>query len=101
MAKASYQLESNKLSIDGLLSVETVNAYYHMGLEALERQPSLEVNLERTEIIGSAGIALLIAWQRRAKELGKDYVITNPPSHFLDMAKVSGVLEILPFERNS
>ena len=97
MSDPTYVLEGDTLQLEGLLSVETVSGYLDVGIESLEQSTSgLKVDLARSDIVGSAAIALLIAWQRRALQLGKDFSVVNAPKHFLDMASVSGVREILP-----
>ena len=99
---ADLRVQDNLLSLAGLLNVDTVNEYYQPGLDAIEKIDAaandLVVDLAEVEIVGSAGVALLIAWQRRALEMDKAMAIVNAPSHFLAMAEVSGVRDILPFQ---
>lgn len=98
MPDLEYRLDGDTLMLDGLLSVETVARYQQIGNEALTQSKlGLSVDLSGAEIVGSAAIALLIAWQRQARQLGKDLSVINAPQHFLDIAGVSGVLDILPF----
>ncbi len=98
MAELGYELSSGTLSLSGDLNVETVSEYHGIGLEALDSCDSgLQVDLVDAKITGSAAIALLISWQRHSNQLGKSFSIVNAPQHFLDIAKVSGVVDILPF----
>ena len=92
-----WRLEGNNLNLSGLLNVDTVNEFYEVGLKAIDKQEALTVDLSEADIVGSAGVALMIAWQRRALEQNKSLRIVNAPEHFLAMASVSGVKEILPF----
>ena len=46
---------------------------------------------------GSAVIALLIAWQREALRLEKDFHIVNAPENLRAIARACGVDSILPF----
>ncbi len=94
---AKVEIDSETLKPIGLLDVHTVSEYLESGYEAIDKFGSLTVDLSETNIVGSAGVALLIAWQRRALERQKPFVIKNAPDHFMAMAKVSGVLDILPF----
>ena len=96
---ADIEVDGETLAIAGLLSVDTVNQYYQKGLDAIDHHDRLTVDLAAAEIVGSAGVALLIAWQRRAYEREKVLKIINAPEHFLAMAAVSGVRDILPFEQ--
>jgi ABC-type transporter Mla MlaB component len=97
MPAADFKLDGDTLRVVGLLSVDTVSEYYEPGLDAISRHAGLTVDLAEAEIKGSAGVALLIAFQRRARDLDKSFAIVNAPEHFLNMAKVSGVADILPF----
>jgi ABC-type transporter Mla MlaB component len=97
MPAADFKLDGDTLRVVGLLSVDTVSEYYEPGLEAINRHAGFTVDLAEADIKGSAGVALLIAFQRRARDLDKPFSIVNAPEHFLSMAKVSGVAEILPF----
>ena len=102
MSNPAFTLEGDTLTLEGLLSVETVSQYQSIGNDALAKAAKgLVVDLGVAEIIGSAPIALLIAWQRRAISLDKSYELVNAPPHFLEIARVSGVLEILPFTQIS
>jgi phospholipid transport system transporter-binding protein len=94
---SDWSLDGNQLNLTGLLSVDTVNQFYDLGLLAIDQRSDLTVDLSGADIVGSAGIALMIAWQRRALEQDKPLRIVNAPEHFLAMASVSGVRDILPF----
>jgi len=101
MPDLDYRLDGDILMLDGLLSVETVGRYQKIGNDALIKSKlGMSVDLSGAEIVGSAAIALLIAWQRQARNLGKDLAVINAPQHFLDIASVSGVLDILPFNES-
>lgn len=97
MAVAKVEIEAETLKPVGLLDVHTVSEYLESGYQAIENYSSFTVDLGEADIVGSAGVALLIAWQRRALERQKSFVIKNAPEHFIAMAKVSGVSDILPF----
>lgn len=101
MAAPEIQIEGETLKLTGLLNVDTVAAYLEPGYQAIEKLPAIHVDLSEADIVGSAGVALLIAWQRRALQRDKDFSIENAPEHFLDMAKVSGVADILSFATTS
>lgn len=97
---ADLKLENDKLSLLGRLNVDTVNVFYDQGLQIIDKHAGadeLKIDLSDTDIVGSAAVALLIAWQRRALEQDKQLAIINAPEHFLAMASVSGVRDILPF----
>jgi len=99
MPDLEYRLDGDTLFLEGLLSVDTVGHYQQIGSDALiKSELGLSVDLSAADIVGSAVIALLIAWQRQAHHLGKDLSVINAPQYLLDVAGVSGVLDILPFK---
>ena len=90
---------SNRIMVFGLLSIETVAAYQEEGLELLEEIGDMVIfDLCEADVVGSAVIALLISWQRRAIQLEKTFFIENAPVHLLEMADISGVREIITFQ---
>lgn len=91
-------IDAKNVHVIGLLSVDTVADYQEEGYQAMASMGDEVVfDLSEAEVVGSAAIALLISWQRRAIKLGKDLSVVNAPRHLLEMADVSGVLDILPF----
>lgn len=92
-------IDATHVHVIGLLSVDTVADYQEDGYKALASLgDEVAFDLSEAEVVGSAAIALLISWQRRAIRLGKDFRVVNAPRHLLEMAEVSGVLDILPFQ---
>ncbi|MBV1876872.1 MAG: STAS domain-containing protein [Pseudomonadales bacterium] len=82
----------------GRLSVDSVAAYQAQGFEALQRSvDSLVFDFKEAEVVGTSVVALLISWQRRAYQLDKTLLISNPPQQLLEMAEVSGVRDIISF----
>jgi phospholipid transport system transporter-binding protein len=53
------------------------------------------VDLERVEAVDSAGIALLLAWKRRAAAEGKPMTFTHIPPSLASLAQLYGVGELL------
>lgn len=102
MSDLDYTIDGDTLKLEGLLSVETVSRYQAVGNDVLAKSASgMIVDLSAAEMVGSAPVALLISWQRRAQVLEKSYSVINAPQYFLDIAGVSGVLDILPFAEAS
>lgn len=86
----------NTISVEGCLDVDTVAACRSSGSKLMADLDSVVIDLANVEVSGSAVIALLIAWQRRAASLGIDIQIRNPPDNLIDIAEACGVAEILP-----
>ena len=82
----------------GRLTVDTVAAYQVKGFDAIQRsQQGVTFDLANTEVHGSAVIALLVSWERKAFELEKPISIINASQHLLEIADVSGVKDIISF----
>ena len=95
-------IDAEQVQVAGLLSVDTVADYQEEGFRVLAALEQVAVfDLKQTEVVGSAAIALLISWQRKAIQLNKEFSVINAPQHLLDMADISGVLDIVPFRIQS
>jgi phospholipid transport system transporter-binding protein len=53
------------------------------------------IDLERVEAVDSAGVALLLAWRRRAAVEGKPLTFAHLPSSLASLAQLYGVEELL------
>jgi len=95
-------VDDNQIRVRGLLSVDTVAAYQEAGYRALAGMDNRVVfDMQDSEVVGSAAIALLISWQRKAVQQNVEFAIINAPQHLLEMADISGVLDILHFSTES
>lgn len=90
---------SGVLRISGRLDVDTVADCRDAGdaLLASAPGPGLTVDLSGTEVHGSAAVALLIAWQRKAREHELELTLAGAPEKLLAIADACGVRTILPF----
>ena len=92
--------DSGRIRIFGLLTVDTVGDYQQKGYEVISgAEDTVIFDLEEADVVGSAVIALLISWQRRALELGKGFVIANAPGHLIAMADLSGLSDVISFQK--
>lgn len=57
---------------------------------------SIEIDLSRLDRSDSSGLALLVEWYRSAEQRNKTISFVNLPAQMLDIARVSGLDEILP-----
>ncbi len=62
--------------------------------------PAVAVDLREVERSDSAGVALLVAWMRSARQAQRDIRFLNMPSQMLNIARVSGLDAILPLARD-
>ena len=83
--------------VRGNLSVETVAGYRDDGVLLMKDLDTIVIDLSGCEITGSAGIALLIAWQREAARAEKEITYRNASEKLLAIADACGVSEIVPF----
>jgi phospholipid transport system transporter-binding protein len=58
------------------------------------------IDLERIEAVDSAGVALMLAWKRRAAAEGKPLAFAHLPSSLASLAQLYGVEELLVAEPN-
>ena len=66
--------------------------------ELFSDQNSFTIDLKNVDRADSAGVALLVRWQREAALAQKKIVFKNIPSQMLAIARVSGVDELLMLE---
>ncbi len=86
------------INVTGQLNVTSVAACKASGEDLIEDASAVVIDLGGSEVEGSAVIALLIAWQRRAEKLSKPIKFVNAPPNLLKIAEVCGVSDIVPFE---
>jgi len=86
--------EDGRWLLSGDLSMSTVPA-----LLTQNRFPAisdtLNVDLQGVERTDSAGLALLVEWQREANQQQRNIRFQNIPSQMLAIARLSGVDELL------
>jgi phospholipid transport system transporter-binding protein len=91
------KIADDQLALSGELSMETVP-----GLLRLDQWPqasgSINIDLQAVERADSAGVALLIEWQRQAHRRQQDLRFQNTPSQMLAIARLSGVDKLLSLD---
>lgn len=100
MKDTFVELESqNILVLRGEVTAANVMDIRKAGESIIGRMPSSGV-VELSEL-GSANavtLSLILAWLRAAKQKNRSVVIRGMPKKLFDMARVSGLELILPFE---
>ncbi len=84
----------------GELDYESVPVVWRVGLDTFAADEAVEIDLERISRSNSAGLALLIEWQREMKKAGKTITYTNMPAQMLAIARASSLDQILPLARS-
>ena len=85
----------NSLRLSGELSFKTVPALVASNEDFLSNSNSIDIDLSDVSRTDSAGVALLIEWQRQAQKQNKSICFTNIPSQMLAIVRLSGVDDLL------
>jgi phospholipid transport system transporter-binding protein len=86
--------DDGRLLVSGELSMKTVPALLAQnGLRDISGD--IDIDLQDVERADSAGVALLVEWQRAALQQKQTIRFQNIPSQMLAIARLSGVDELL------
>jgi phospholipid transport system transporter-binding protein len=83
------------LAVAGNLNFQTVTKLWHMSQPLLTVVPVLTFDLAKVTAVNSAGLALLLQWQRYALTHKKAIAFVNMPPQLVSIAKVAGIAELL------
>lgn len=88
------------LCLAGVLDHRTAGALRAEGWRLIDEQPVGEVSVDCAGIqrSSSVGLSLLLAWMRHAQKRGSRLRICGLPDEMREIARVSGILELLPLE---
>ena len=64
--------------------------------EPLFRAPETVVDLAAVSEVDSAGVSLLLQWQRSARASGRTITVVNVPANLKSLAELYGVAELIP-----
>ena len=84
-----------RLCVSGELSFKTVPGLVASNKDFLSNGNSIDIDLSDVSRADSAGVALLIEWQRQAQKQNKSIYFTNIPSQMLAIVRLSGVDDLL------
>lgn len=88
---------ADALAVHGVLDFDSVVQLEVEGRAWLEQIPSpVLIDLTGVTYSSSAGLALLLAWWRAARRLDKRLEITGMPEDMRALARVAGLVELLP-----
>ena len=95
MDSAQLQIVGNgHLQVSGELSMTSVPALLAQS-SLRDIRGDIAIDLQGVERADSAGVALLIEWQRSARRQQQNISFQNVPSQMLAIARLSGVDELL------
>ncbi len=86
--------DDGRLRVSGELSMKTVPALLAQNC-LHDIDGTINIDLQNVERADSAGVALLIEWQRTARQQQQKIHFQNIPSQMLAIARLSGVDELL------
>lgn len=87
--------DDGRLLLTGELSMGTVPILLKQGYLQDRSDAEIRVDLQGVERADSAGVALLIEWQRTASRQQRRISFQNIPPQMLAIARLSGVDELL------
>lgn len=83
-------------SLAGPLTFETVARLFRaMEKSAAGEPPPEQIDLAGVTTIDSAGLALLLEWQSRARAAGRELTVRNAPDGLLRLARLCEAMDLL------
>ena len=93
----AFQVESDRWIATGPLTMDSVATVLAASTETPLPATGV-IDLERVEAVDSAGVALLLAWKRRAAAEGKLLSFAHIPASLDSLSLLYGVEELLVAE---
>jgi phospholipid transport system transporter-binding protein len=90
--------EGDRLVVDGPVTLETVPALTQALGEHLAGGSTV-VDFGGVTEVDSSAVALLLEWRRQAEQRNVGLRLANPPAALQNLARLYGVLELLPAGR--
>jgi phospholipid transport system transporter-binding protein len=87
--------DDENIQISGELTFSTVSHLYTQALSIFNRHNRFIMDLSRVERIDSAGLAMLLACAKTLKQKNGTITFKNASVQLQDLAKLTGVQEIL------
>jgi phospholipid transport system transporter-binding protein len=89
----------NGLQVSGRLTMETVAALFNADFQP-DTHGTVAIDLAQVEASDSAAVSLLLCWLRRAQHDGITLRFSHIPDDLLSLARLYGVAELLPVNRD-
>lgn len=97
MSTASlHAAAEGRLELSGTLDFDTVPRLVEEGAAYLTPDAQLVIDLGGVVHTNSAGLAMLVAWLRRARQQGAQLRFAHLPAQMRAAAELTGVIGILP-----
>mgnify|MGYP000636152710 CR=1 FL=1 len=92
----------NILVLKGKVTVNNVTTIRKAGEDIISKfSMDSVIDLSAVSSAGAVTLSLLLAWLRAARSRNVSLVVINTPDRLFDMARVSGLELVLPFDSSS
>ena len=92
--RAAFQVEGERWAPAGALTMDSVATVLAASVETPLPASGI-IDLERIDAVDSAGVALLLAWKRRAAAEAKPVAFAHLPASLDSLARLYDVEELL------
>lgn len=100
MSASVEKLDGNRFLVKGAINFDNAEALVKQGVAALkEASGSASFDLSGVQHSNSVGLSVLLSWMRTAKAQGVQISFVGMPSTMFDIARVSGLDDVLPIQR--
>lgn len=82
--------------VEGELNFASVPGLYERAIDLFADCPKIALDLSGVTRANSAGLALLLEWQGRARRAGLPFTLRNLPAELVNLAHISELEEVLP-----
>ncbi len=82
--------------LGGVLGFETATAWLERTDELFVQAPEIRLDLSAITRVDSAGLALLLEWLRRAREIGRPLFLDHVPEQMRSLIEVTNLDQVLP-----
>lgn len=97
MSEAQLEkIAPGEIKVSGVLNFDKVVSLLNKSKRYFDDNSSLNFNFNDVEKTDSAGLALLVEWTIMAKKAGVVISFSRVPKQMLDIARVSGLDDLLP-----
>jgi ABC-type transporter Mla MlaB component len=95
MPTASIAEHEDYLIVSGDINFVTIMDVWRASLPLLSDKISLRFDFSQVTSVNSAGLSLLLEWQRYAKQHHQSVSFYHLPSQLISLAAVAGIKDIL------
>lgn len=94
--------DDQTLSVSGVVDVDNAMALRTKGEELLKslQGDDIVIDLKGVEQSSSVGVSVMLCWLRAARAADKNLVFRAMPAKMFDVARVSGLDDVLPLKEN-